>query len=167
MYESSAHYHTDPYGFRYQIQIATYDGIVIFDSTPPLSFDLKATGVKIKRGRNWDYTVAYEIKDAQLYLCRLEARFLKSPPLFGVEPTNPYSSRVFTYFFENLPVNYNGLLTIGKDFDYKFWKHEDKARPVPFCKEVYKQNGFIQFENGRIIEQILKPRKTDSITKIL
>jgi hypothetical protein len=51
-------------------------------------------------------------------------------------------------------------LSIGRSFDYRYWQHDEKTTPVPFSPDVFKENGYIKFEKGRIIEKSLVFRDT-------
>ncbi len=156
------HYFTDKNGYKCCVQIQNDEEIVVFDSKPKLTLDLKDSGIRIKKETYWDYELIFEIKDNKLYLLRLEAKFktlFKKPPvLFGVEPTMVKNGLDF-YSFTDLVFDYSGELTIGKDFDIKFYPKEDKARPCPCCPEVYKQNGKMIIKNGIVTEKLLEPRK--------
>ncbi|MBQ4141226.1 MAG: hypothetical protein IJD70_07820 [Clostridia bacterium] len=160
----STHRGIDKYGHKYSNTVWAFeDDIVVFGCEPPLEFDIKAHGLKIVNKEHKEYDVDYEIKGGMLYLTGLS---FESPPifkpaeLFGSTPLKPYPNlRRYFYTFEPHPVDYTGVWQIGKDFDFRFWPGDEKAKPTPFCPEVYKQNGFIRFENGRIVEIELHPRK--------
>ena len=51
--EVSAHYHTDRYGNRYEVNLIA-ENFVVFDSTPPLGLDLKVYGLSAHRARELD-----------------------------------------------------------------------------------------------------------------
>ena len=53
--------------------------------------------------------------------------------------------------FVNHPADNSGTLSVGRDFDYRFRKHDETARPVPFCPEVYKKNAVLQIEKGYVV----------------
>ncbi|MBQ1195190.1 MAG: hypothetical protein IIX44_03000 [Clostridia bacterium] len=163
--EGSVHYGKDAYGYNYSNQINNYDAdIVVFGCEPPLLFDVKAHALKIKKLENSDYDLVYEIRNGALYLSRLEfepAVLYNVGKIMGAEPCRPYPNKRRCYYaFGAVPVDYTGILSIGKDFDFRFWQGDEKANPTPFCPEVYKQNGFIRFENGRVVETELKPRES-------
>ena len=162
--EGSMHYGMDAYGYNYSNQINNSDAdIVVFNCAPPLIFDVKSHGLKIKKRENGDYCLVYEIKEGALYLVSLElepALLFKPGAILGTEPRRPYPNKQrYLYTFGAIPVDYTGVFRIGKDFDIRFWQGDEKADPTPFCPEVYKQNGFIRFENGRVVETELKPRE--------
>ena len=163
--EGSVHYGKDAYGYNYSNQINNYDAdIVVFNCDPPLIFDVKAHGLKIKRLKYSDYNLVYEIKEGALYFVSLEfepALIFKPGVILGAEPSRPYpNNQRCVYTFGALPVDYTGVFRIGKDFDPRFWQGDEKANPTPFCPEVYKKNGFIRFENGSVVETELKPRES-------
>lgn len=159
----SSHYGTDKYGYEYQNTISDFDeGIDVFSCEPPLEFDIKALGLKIVTRKHGDYSVNYEIRGGALYLTELSfesAPRFKPTAIFGAEPFKPYPTlRRYYYIFEHQPVDYSGIFRIGKDFDFRFWQGDEKAKPTPFCPEAYKQNGYIRFEKGKIVEIELHPR---------
>ncbi len=161
--ENSVHYGKDLYGYKYSNQINNYDAdTVVFSCEPPLLFDVKAHGLKIKKLEYSDYFLVYEVRDGSLYLCRLEfepALLHNAGKIMGAEPCRPYPNKHrCSYDFGAVPVDYTGIWSIGKDFDSRFWQGDEKAETTPFCPEVYKQNGFIRFENGSVVETELKPR---------
>ena len=162
--ENSIHYGMDEYGYKYSNQINNYDAdVVVFGCEPPLLFDVKKHGLKINKREYSDYELCYELKDGVLYLSRLEFEpaFLYKPMrIMGIEPVYPYpNNKLCSYALGSVPVDYTGIWRIGADFDRRFWSEDEKAKPTPFCPEVYKQNGFIRFENGRAVETELKPRE--------
>ena len=157
----STHMGVDKYSHKYSNTICDFEhDIVIFSCNPPLEFDIKAHGLKIVTRKHEDYGVNYEIRGGMLYLTGLSfestPRF-KPTAIFGAEPSKPYPNlRRYFYTFEPQPVDYTGVWQIGKDFDFRFWQGDEKAKPTPFCPEVYKQNGFIRFEKGRVVETEIK-----------
>ena len=153
----NALYRTDRYGHKYQINFEIED-FVVFSCSPELSFDVRSHGIKVKRDIYWDYSLSYDVKDGVLHMTMLEGLFGSAPEIMGVKPDHSRSSRVLTYSFD-IPVDYTGVWQIGKDFDFRFWSGDEKAKPTPFSPEVYKQNGFIRFEKGKVIEMELKPRE--------
>ncbi len=161
--EHSSHHGADRYGYKYQNNIWDSDSdIVVFSCEPPLEFDIKEHGLKIITKEHKDYAVDYKIEGGVLYLTGLAfestPRF-KPAELFGSLPFKPYPTlRRYFYTFEPRTVDYTGVWSIGKDFDFRFWSGDEKAKPTPFCPEVYKQNGFIRFENGRVVDIELHPR---------
>ena len=156
--ECSAHYRTDKYGYKYQIN--TECEYAVFGSEPALSFDIKAHGIRLRKKEYYDYSIRYEIRDGYLYLKDLSFEStpcFKPTAIFGAEPSKPYPNlRRYFYTFEPQPVDYTGVFRIGKDFDFRFWQGDEKANPTPFCPEVYKKNGFIRFEGGRVVETEIK-----------
>ncbi len=150
-------YSTDKYGHKYQI-IFLIEDFVVFACDPVLSFDVKAHGIKVKKNYYWDYTLCYELKDGALHMTMLEGLFASVPEIMGVKPEHVKSQRIWTYLFD-IPVDYTGIWSIGKDFDFRFWSEDEKAKPTPFSPEVYKQNGFIRFEKGKVVEMELNPRE--------
>ena len=160
--ENSVHYVKDKYGYKCSNQINICDAdFVVFGCEPPLIFDVKKHGLKINKRECGDYDLFYELKCGALYLSRLEfePKFLyKSVEIMGVKPIYPYPNKKrCSYIFDSLPIDYTGIWQIGSDFDKRFWPKEDKLQKVPFSPEVYKKNGFIRFENGRVVEMELKP----------
>jgi len=158
--ESSRHRYIDQCGYRCEVEIISED-IVVFGSTPDLCFDFKKHGIKIKTFKYYDYLLRYTIKNEQLFLCEIEARlsFLtKKAKIYGVDPETINNGKWSIFHFNDIPAEYTGTLSIGKDFDYSFWQHDEKAKPVPFCHEAYKENGYIKFEKGKIVEKSLAPR---------
>lgn len=159
--EQSCHYLTDKYGYKYSVTVSA-DDHVVFDSTPPLSFDTKAHGLRIVKNKNrenlpvyTDYDTFFTIKDAVLYFTAISARLRRFPhptALFGVEPHRLGDGKLSIYEFSVPMTDYSGILSIGKDFDFSFWPKNDYTHLVPFCPEVYKQNGYIKIENGKVIE---------------
>ena len=150
-------YRTDRYGHKYQINYLI-DDFVVFSCLPELFFDVKAHGIKVKSGIYWDYSLSYDVKNGVLHMTMLEGNFGSASEIMGVKPDHGRSSRVLTYSFD-IPVDYTGVWQIGKDFDFRFWSEDEKAKPTPFSPEVYKQNGFIRFEKGKVVEMELKPRE--------
>ena len=157
--ESSRHCYIDQYGYHCEVEIDSEDDIVVFNSIPSLSFDFKKHGIRIRRSINYDYVLRYVIKNEQIFLRGIGARlsFLcKKIELYGVK-AETFGKWSF-FHFDDIPVEYSGTLTIGKNFDYRYWQHEDKATPVPFSPEVYKDNGYIELEKGKIIKKELVSR---------
>ena len=152
MYEISSHKHTDRLGQQYDIDVFCEDGTVVFNSTPPLSLDVYEFGIKLKRKSVSPYTIAYTIKDGALYLTRLDVFSKTTPEIFGVKPKKLHDSDILTYEFGNIPTDYSGTLTVGRDFDMSFWPKDDYANQVPFSPEVYKKNGHIIIETGKVAE---------------
>lgn len=157
--EESRHHYTDQNGYLCEVSIF-HDDVVVFESTPNLFFDFKKHKIKIRSGKYYDYVLSYAIKDEQLFLRSIEVRlsFLsKKAKIYDVAPETIHNGKWSIFRFNDIPVEYTGTLSIGKDFDYSFWQHDEKAKPVPFCPEVYKKNGYIKFEKGKIIEKSLAP----------
>lgn len=152
MYEISSHKHTDRLGKTYSVEIFTEDGTVVFNSTPPLLLDVYEFGIKLKRKSVSPYTIAYTIKDSTLYLTRLYVFSKTTPEIFGVKPQKLFDSDILTYEFDNIPTDYSGTLTVGRNFDMNFWPKDDYANEVPFSPEVYKENGHIILENGKVAD---------------
>ena len=71
--EESIHHYTDQYAYLCEIRIFN-DDIVVFGSTPNLSFDFKKHEIKIRPGKYYDYVLSYAIKDEQLFLRSIEVR---------------------------------------------------------------------------------------------
>lgn len=156
MYEISSHKHTDRLGKTYSVEIFTEDGTVVFNSTPPLLLDVYEFGIKLKRKPFNPYTLVYTIKSGAIYLTRLHVFTKTTPEIFGVKPQKLFDSDMLTYEFDNIPTDYCGTLTVGKNFDMKYWPDDDRSTSVPFSPDVYKEIGHIKFENGVIIEQKIK-----------
>ena len=158
----SGYYYTDQYGYRCGVDITDEDDdIVVFSSTPNLSFDLKEHGIKIRRSKYHDYILRYVIKNEQIFLCGIETRlpFLcKKSQIFGVSAEAYNKGKWSIFRFDDIPVEYSGTLSIGRTFDYRYWKHDEKVTPVPFSPEVYKENGYIKLEKGKIIKKELISR---------
>lgn len=152
----SALHSTDRYGHKYQINFEIED-FVVFSCSPELSFDVGAHGLKVRQDTDWDYSLSYNIKDGSLYMTMLEGNFGSAPEIMGVRPDHSRSRRLLTYRFD-IPVDYTGVWQIGADFDFRFWSEDEKAKPTPFSPEVYKQNGFIRFEKGKVVEMELNSR---------
>jgi len=157
--EVSRHRNLDPYGYRCEVEIIS-DDIVVFNSTPNLCFDFKKNGIKIRRSKHYDYILRYVIKNEQIFLRDIEARLSHvCPPLiFGVEAEMFNREKWSIFHFDDIPVKYTGTLSIGKSFDYRYWKHDEKATPVPFSPDVYKEIGYLQLEEGKIVEKVLTLR---------
>ncbi len=153
----NAIYSTDKYGNKYQIVFWNED-FVVFSCEPELSFDVKAHELKFKKGIHRDYTVSFEVKDGILFMTKLEGDFTKPGEVMGAKPDHIMGSKLWGYLFE-VPTDYTGLWQIGNDFDQRFWPKDDRTHRVPFSPEVYKQNGFIRFEKGKVVEMELKPRE--------
>ena len=49
---------------------------------------------------------------------------------------------------------------IGKNFNDRYWKYDEKETPVPFSPDVYRENGYMKIEEGKIIEKTLTIRDT-------
>ena len=165
--EQSCHYLTDKYGYKYAVTIST-DDLVVFDSTPSLEFDIKKHGLRIVKNKNrvkipvyTDYDILFKIEDGTLYFIAFHAclrRFPKRPALFGAHPQRLGDGKWSSYEFCIPVTSYTGTLSIGREFDTKFWPKNDYTQPVPFCPEVYKQNGYIKIENGRVTEKFIAER---------
>ncbi|MBQ9079626.1 MAG: hypothetical protein IJY27_00970 [Clostridia bacterium] len=84
-------------------------------------------------------------------------RFPHPPTLFDTKPGQLGDGKWSIYGFSE-PTDYTGVLSVGKDFDLKFWPENEYTERVPFCPEVYRQNGYIKIENGRVVEKLLIPR---------
>ncbi len=160
--ESSRHDYIDHYGYHCGVDIISEDDdIVIFNSTPSLSFDFKKHGIRIRHSNHYDYILRYVLKNGQIFLRGIEVRlsfFNKRAQIFGVnaEPYNKGNRDIF--LFDDIPVEYSGTLSIGKTFDPQYWEHDEKTTPVPFSPEVYKENGYIKLEKGTITEKELFSR---------
>jgi len=154
--EQSIHEFVDKNGYRSAVEIIDEtNDLVVFDSIPKLMFDFKSHRFKIKKSKYYDYTVIYKLKNDRLFLSAIQTYpgvFSRNKPLLGVYPEWFDSKKWANYAIGDLFVSYTGKLKVGKDFDMKFWEHDDKAYPVPFAPEVYKQNGYAVFENGRMID---------------
>lgn len=159
--EQSCHYLTDKYGYKYAVTIYT-DDLVVFDSTPSLEFDIKKHGLRIVKNKNrvkipvyTDYDILFKIEDGTLYFIAFHAclrRFPKRPALFGAHPQRLGDGKWSSYEFCIPVTSYTGTLSVGREFDTKFYPKNDYTHPIPFCPEVYKQNGYIKIENGKVIE---------------
>ena len=159
--KTSAHSYTDQYGYRCEIDIINEDDIVVFNSTPHLSFDLKEHKIKIRHSKHNDYLLSYVLKDGKIFLRSFAARLSllsKNSQIRGVTATKLGDGKWSIFNFDDVFVDYSGTLSIGKTFDYSYWSHEDKETPVPFSPEVYKKNGYIKLEKGRIVEKKLVNR---------
>ena len=155
--ESSRHGYIDQYGYRCGIEMMSED-IVVFDSTPNLSFDFKKYGIKIRRSKNYDYILHYAIKNEQLFLCKIEVCLSlgsKKSQIFGVNAETIDNGKWSIFHFDDMPWEYTGILSIGRNFDDRNWKHDEKATPVPFSPDAYMENGYVKFEKGRITEKSL------------
>ncbi len=160
--ELSRHSYIDSYGYRCGVEIIS-DDVVVFNSSPSLCFDFKKHGIKIRRSENYDYILRYAINNERLFLCGIEARlspFCKGSHIFGVTAEASNTGKWNIFSFDGIPVDYTGTLHIGKTFDDHFWKHDEKATPVPFSPEAYRENGYIRIEEGIIIEKVLTVRDT-------
>ena len=155
--EGSRYRDTDKHGYRYEVEIVS-DGIVVFGSTPGLCFDFKRYGIRIRRSKHYDYTLHYAIKNGRLLLCRIETRlslFHRGAELLGVKATSYRNGRWSVFTFDGVPVEYTGILRVGKGFDARYWKHDEKSAPVPFSPEAYRETGYIRLENGVVTEEVL------------
>ena len=161
--ETSKHDIIDLLGYRVSIEIICEDDdIVVFNSTPNLSFDFKKHGIKIRHSDHHDYALRYVVKNGQIFLRGIEVRlsfFNKKTQIFGVNAKAYSKEKQSIFVFDDIPVEYSGILSIGKTFDPKYWEHDEKTAPVPFSPEVYKENGYIKFENGIMTEKELISRK--------
>ncbi len=158
---TSAHYYTDQYGYRCEIDIICEDDTVVFNSTPHLSFDLKKHGIKIRRSKYDDYVLSYVLKDGQIFLRSLATHlsfFSKSSQVMGVTAKKHGDGKWSIFPFDDIPIDYSGALSIGKAFDYSYWKDDDRITPVEFSPKAYKQNGYIKLEKGKITEVELHSR---------
>ena len=159
--EVSSHRYLDQYGYQCEVEIIS-DDIVVFNSTPNLCFDFKEHGIKIRRSQYYDYILRYVIKNEQLFLRGFEtclSRLCKESPIFGVKAETLNNGKWSIFQFDDIPVKYTGTLSIGKSFDYRYWTHDEKVSPVPFSPDVYKENGYLQLENGTIMEKVLSFRE--------
>jgi hypothetical protein len=160
--EFSRHGYFDQYGYRCEVEIMS-DDIVVFNSTPNLCFDFKKHGIKLRHSKYYDYVLHYAIKNEQLFLCKIKARLsllCKKSQIFGVNAETINKGKWSIFNFDEIPLEYTGTLSIGRSFDYRYWQHDEKATPVPFSPDVFKENGYIKFEKGRIIEKSLVFRDT-------
>ena len=160
--ELSRHSYIDPYGYRCGVEMIC-DDVVVFNSTPGLCFDFKKHGIRIRRSKNYDYILRYAIKNEQLFLCGIETRlsfFSKGSHIFGVKAEASTADNWSIFSFDGIPVDYTGILHIGKNFDDRYWKHDEKETPVPFSPDVYRENGYMKIEEGKIIEKTLTIRDT-------
>lgn len=168
------HYYTDKYGYDCAVEMIFKDGTVVFDSVPKLSFDYKMHGISIRRLKcsvcydygipHNDYVLSYEMKNGHLYFRSFLARlpfFHKSVELFGVKPEKHGDGELSIYKFDDIPAKYSGTLIIGRDFDHRYWPTDDRSSPIPFCPEVFKKNGYIKFEQGKVIDYFLESRTND------
>lgn len=160
--EISRHCYVDQYGYRCAVDIDSEDDdIVVFDSTPHLSFDFKKHGIKIRHSKYDDYVLRYILKNGQLFLRGFEARlsfFSRNTQIMGKSSQTYNNGRWSVFLFDDIPVDYSGVLSIGKAFDYRYWPHDDKITPVPFSPEVYKENGFRKLEKGTVTDIELHSR---------
>ena len=67
MSERSIHTHTDLRGNRYQVIVETNDKTVVFDSLPPLAFDVAEHRIPLKRSEPYTYSMTYRIENGVLY----------------------------------------------------------------------------------------------------
>ena len=159
--EVSRHRYLDQYGYQCEVEIIS-DDIVVFKSTPNLCFDFKEHGIKIRRSQHYDYILRYVIKNEQLFLRGFEtclSRLCNESSIFGVKAETLNNGKWSIFHFDDIPVKYTGTLSIGKSFDYRYWRHDEKVSPVPFSPDVYKENGYLQLENGTIMEKVLTFRE--------
>ena len=156
MVEVSRHGYLDQYGYRCEVEI-TSDDIVVFNSTPNLCFDFKKHKIKIRHSKYYDYVLHYAIKNEQLFLIGIGVRlsFLCKKQIFGVSAETINKGKWGIYHFDNIPVQYTGTFSIGRTFDNRYWPYDDKVTPLPFSPDVFKENGYIKFKNGKIIEKSL------------
>ena len=160
MPERSIHTHTDLRGNRYQVIVETNDKTVVFDSLPPLAFDVAEHRIPLKRSEPYTYSMTYRIENGVLYLLCLEARmrrFGKKPRLYGVAPV-PCGNDWYVYTFAQTVCDYTGKLAVGREFDRSAWTHDEKARPVPFAPHVYRKIGCLEFQNGNVTEETWRER---------
>ncbi len=162
--ETSRHVYTDKYGYRCAVDIINEDDdTVVFDSTPHLSFDFKKYGIQIRRFGHYDYVMTYVIKNGRIYLRGFEARpsFVgRNSQIRGLDAEVLTIGKQRRFLFNDIPTDYSGILRMGKGFDDCVWKHDEKAMPVPFSSDVYKENGYMKFEKGIVVEKELN-RKED------
>ena len=155
--EVSRHSYLDHYGYQCEVEIMS-DDIVVFNSTPNLCFDFKKHGIKLRHSKYYDYVLHYAIKNEQLFLCKIEARLsllCKKSQIFGVNAETISKGKWSIFHFDEIPLEYTGTLSIGRSFDYRYWQHDEKTASVPFSPDVFKENGYMKFEKGRIIEKSL------------
>ena len=159
----SRYYYIDKYGYRCGVDITGEDDdIVVFNSTPNLSFDLKKHGIKIRRSKHYDYILSYALKDGQIFLHSFAARlsfFSGKSQIMGVKGRKLGDGNWSIFIFNDIFVDYSGTLSIGRTFDYRYWNHDEKMTPVPFSPEVYKENGYMKLEKGIITAKELKNRE--------
>jgi len=155
---SSHHFVTDSRGLRGEIAVFTDDDSVVFGSTPPLCFDWRAAGCAPWRG---EYYLMVHLTAEGLYLTNLSAKFLLPPPaIFGVKPTRQFRLR-WAWHFDDLPWDYTGTLSLGRDFDPRFWPENDYTERVPFSPEVYRENGEVRLERGIVCRPAVWIRTAD------
>ena len=91
-----------------------------------------------------------------IFLCKIEARLsllCKKSQIFGANAETINKGKWSIFHFDEIPLEYTGTLSIGKTFDHQYWEHDEKTIPVPFSPEVYKENGYIKLEKGKITEK--------------
>ena len=158
----SQYYYTDKYGYRCAVEITSEDDdIVVFNSTPSLLFDLKEHGIKIRHSKHYDYILRYVLKDGQILLRSFAARlsfFGRKSQIWGVTAAKYGDGKWSIFNFDDILVDHSGTLSIGRTFDYRYWNHDEKMTPVPFSPEVYKENGYIELEKGKIVKKELNYR---------
>jgi len=54
--------------------------------------------------------------------------------------------------------DYSCTLSTGKDFIMSYYP-KTQMDIAPFCREVYRKNGFVKIENGTVVEFVLEDRK--------
>ncbi len=157
--ESSQHEFIDEKGYLCAVEIHDEEhDLVVFESTPKLSFDFRAHKIKIRKSKVTDYKLIYQLKHDRLFLCAVFTRpsfFSRNKQIFGVSPEWFDNHKWALYRVDDIPSSYSGTLKVGKDFDYTHWQHDDKMYPVPFTPEVYQKNGYARFENGILTELFL------------
>ena len=162
--EQSQHTYTDRYGYRCTAEIINLDeDVAVFDSMPHGFFDFRKHGIKIRRSRYEDYRLILVIRDGRIYLREFSAQlsyFSRKRKLLGAEAQSLGDGTWRTFRLADIPLDYSGILRIGADFDERFWRHDEKASPIPFSPDVYRQNGHIRFENGVAVEKELNPPKS-------
>ena len=104
--KKSEHRYIDRYGYRCAVEIICEDDeIVVFDSTPKLSFDYKKHGIKIKREKFDDYVITYVMKNGNLFFRSFLAplSFLsRKGQIFGVTPEPYFDGKLSCFFLENI-----------------------------------------------------------------
>ena len=152
--ESSQHEFSDTGGYRCAVEfLDETNDMVVFGSTPQLSFDFASQNIRISRRYPYHYKLVYVLTDDGLFLRAVltcPVFWQRHKTIFGASPQRFGNSRWALYAFDDVFVPYTGKLHVGRSFNMDFWPQNDKVEEILFVPEAYKQTGYAVLENGKL-----------------